>query len=681
MEFEALDCERGALPAPLRARVYGGPLHLGRGDRLKVIAQLAPVRLFRNQGLPDPLPRASRAEVVLSGSLLAATFVSRGRGWKALVDEARFYARGRLEHAFSPLVAPMARALVLGENDLEEADDEAFRNSGLAHLLAVSGTHLVFAVVSVLGMLRGALVRVEVLAARFDVSRLVAMLGVPMALLYADYAGGSGSAWRAAWMLAFLFAVRLVGRRPDGVLALGASLAIGAIADPLALFDLSFLLSAAATAGLLWMGRPWLGRLVPVRSSMLRYLLGSVLATTSAMLPCAPLLALMCPTITLAGLLANVIAAPLGEIVALPLCLSHAWLGPFPALDQGVALVASGALGAVREIALASASIEWLAMSVPDPSAWQLALLGVALALIPSMERLKLRAAVAALSLLGLVALEVSLRTNDVPAGLLRVSVLDVGQGDCLLVDFPDGRLMLVDGGGFVGSPVDTGKSVVLPMLRARRRNRIDVAVLTHPHPDHYGGLLSALPELEVGELWAVSGLSHGPLGKVAAELAARGTLLRTAKQLCQRATAFGTAYVSVLAPCSDSVGSRHANDHSLVLRLELGDYAALLVGDAEQAEEQELLRSHAGRLGADFLKAGHHGSRTSSSRSFVLAVAPRFAAISSGVRNRFGHPHAVTLATFRATGTRSLRTDRQGSVTWSTDGLRSRISYFSEPR
>jgi competence protein ComEC len=244
-----------------------------------------------------------------------------------------------------------------------------------------------------------------------------------------------------------------------------------------------------------------------------------------------------------------------------------------------------------------------------------------------------------------------------------------------LLVDFPDGQAMLVDGGGFVGSPVDPGKSVILPTLRARRRRELAVAALSHPHPDHFLGLASALPALKVKEFWD-SGQGEaegaGPVfGAMMEGLRGRGVAVRNPSDLCGRPRLFGEARVELLAPCPAITPFINANDNSLVLKISLGQRAALLVGDAEEQEEHDLLARYGGALRADLLKVGHHGSRTSTRPEFLAAVAPSLAVLSCGVRNRFGHPHPTTLATLAAAGVPAARTDRGGALLWSTDGRR----------
>jgi competence protein ComEC len=519
-------------------------------------------------------------------------------------------------------------------------------------------------------------------------------------------------------------------------------------------FDPSFSLSIAATTGLLAFGqglhraqlaqpsqwaeprRPELGRTLTAVSS-------AALTTLAATLPCLPILLSISPGLSLASIAANLLAAPVGEAVALPLCLAHALCAPFPALERGLALVASGALALIRSVALAAASVEWLYFEVPPPTPWQLAALVAGSAAFaaaggrrwldaglsvprpapPSTAARTARAAVA--TLLSLLALEAVVRWQHSGAGIrlrhrLRVTALDVGQGDATLVDLPDGRLMLIDGGGFVGIPIDPGERVILPTLRARRRDRIDILVLTHPHPDHYGGLASVVRQVSVGEFWyggadaapsspatshadaasepsspatshadaADAAAADAPLASGAASsqrellelLRQRHVPTRSAAELCAAEGRIDDA-IRLLHPCPTASVAPSANDASLVLRVSHGRHAALFVGDAERWAEQRLLATRAEALDADFLKVGHHGSRSSSSPEFLARVSPSVATISSGVRNRFGHPHPEALAHLGAAGASVFRLDQTGAVSWQSDGQVSSIDTFAGAR
>lgn len=680
-----LDCDRQRILGPLRIRVTAERADLLRGQQVRVTADLGPIAATRNFELPDPVFSLARRGVVASGKALVLEVLPQRAGWSGLIDRARNHARRRIEATYSPAAAPLGRALVLGENDLDPEDQEAFRRSGLAHLLAVSGTHLVFAVVSVMHGLRAVLVRIPYLSASRNVARGIAPVGLVLALLYADFAGGSGSALRAAWMLAATYLASACGRRISGVRALAISLGIGAATDSLVAFDISFLLSAAASAGLILIGprlRPLYDR---ISFRPLSLLIAALCTTVSAMLPCTPLLLVLSPELTVAGMVANVVAGPIGEVAALPLCLVHAIASPLPWLEQGLALSGSGALVLLGQLAHMSAACRSLSFPLPPPTSVHVLVLIVGTVgwmvlsgspVVAAHGRSKSLGLWLAVCGTSLIIAEVGAVQAARPKGILRITVVDVGQGDALLVDLPDGRLMLIDGGGALGAGPDPGRTILLPILRARRRNRIDVLVLTHPHPDHYGGLLALLPTIEVGEFWDGGGEPQSPGAVPSGPVAALRQTLREQqvprvepRDLCGKTRWFGTARVDVLSPCPPFPPMDSANDASIVLRIGFGGRVALLPGDAEQGTEGLLVNRYGLLLRADLLKAGHHGSRTSTSTPFLEAVRPTSVAVSVGFRNRFGHPHPSLLARLSEASIIPTRTDEVGAIEWSTDG------------
>ncbi|HEX3770997.1 MAG TPA: DNA internalization-related competence protein ComEC/Rec2 [Polyangiaceae bacterium] len=668
-DLEGLVCDGEPVTWSGRATLYGGPPELARGDAIEVVATLAPPQRMWNPSTGDPRASEALRGALRTGGALDVRIERRAWGIVASIDRLRARVRRRIEATFDPDLAPMARALVLGESDLAPADDQAFRASGLSHLLAVSGMHLVLVLALALRSLEGVFCRVEALAARFDGGRFAAALGIPIAWLYAEFAGAGGSTLRAAWMASVALAARALGRRSDATRAFGLSLGAMAAAQPLVAFDLSFALSAGATAGLLVFGRPLgdaLASRVPARLASPARAVGTTLA---ASVPCAPILARFAPTVPLGGVVANLVAVPLGESAALPICLVHACVAAWPAAEAGCAAVASGALALVRMIARASA-LPALTAQVPPPTPWQMAVLAAllaALALRPPRRAAWIAAGVAALT-----ALEIQARRAGTPHGVLRVTFLDVGQGDAALVDLPDGQAVVVDGGGLVGSPIDVGQSVLAPELRARRRGAIAFAVLTHPHPDHFGGLLTGLETTSVGALWDTGqGEAEQTGGGYAALLTAmraRGVPVLRPDVLCGTRSV-GGATLEVLAPCPGPTSDRNPNDNSFVIRVTFQQRSILLVGDAEREEEGDLLARHGESLRADVLKVGHHGSATSSTPAFLAAVQASNAVVSAGRRNRFGHPHPRTLEDLAAAGATTWRTDVEGAIVATTDG------------
>lgn len=674
----------------LYAEAEGDVPALGRGDRVSFVASLGPPQRFVVPELGDEEPGSARGLVVLSGGAADVVRVSRGRGLGARIDAARAHVRARIDATFPEGANGLARALVLGESDLDGDDARDFRESGLSHLLAVSGMHLVVAVNGLVGVLKALLARVRWLALRTPPVRVASLVGVVFCWIYCDFSGSSGSAVRAACMLSVALGAVALGRRVRPLRALGVSIGLVSLADPLAAYDVSFVLSAGATLGLVALGRP-LGEALGQRGpKVVRAALASLATTVAASVPCAPVLLRMGPAISLGGLVANLVAVPVGEVAALPLCLGHTLLAPLPAAERGAALAGGGALVVVRALAHATASSRLGRVVLPRPTDVELGAVAAVWLLFGLWPRAsganvvvvapRLRAAaLVGVALVGLSS-ELVTRREGAPAKVLRVTFLDVGQGDAALVDLPNGEAILLDAGGLVGSPTNPGERVIAPLLRARRRDRLAAVVISHPHPDHFLGLAAATEGVRVAEAWDTGEVeaaepSASPFGPhvyaaTLSALRARGTLVRRPPTLCGEHR-MGGATLEVLAPCPGPSSARGTNDNSFVVRITYGARSVLFVGDAEHTTEDELVRRAPSHLRADVLKVGHHGSRSSSTPPFVDAVAPSHVVVSCGVRNRYGHPHVQTLRTFATRPIAVHRTDLEGTVVFETDGTR----------
>ncbi|MFO0665205.1 MAG: DNA internalization-related competence protein ComEC/Rec2 [Polyangiaceae bacterium] len=637
-----------------------------RGDGVAFISLLAVPEVYANDAVEHPRLSLAAREIVLTGGAPYVHRTRRGTGIRAWVDRARNHVRRRIRATFSRDTEALARALMLGETDLDPAESERFRSSGLAHLLAVSGVHLAIAVGASVRLLRRGLSCVTWLSERVDVARLASALGVPLAWLYADFAGGSGSATRAAIMLSVSYAAIAWGRRTSAARALSWSAAFAALFDPFVMLDASFSLSLVATAGLATLAAP----ITNAIERILRWKAAatSLGATLAATVSCVPVLSALGSSVPLAGVPLNIVAVPVGEVAALPLCLLHGVLSPFPAFEGWAAQAAGGALRLVDALAAIGSRVRGFELPPPTPIE-TCALLGAFAAFVVLGEEPKRRAAVVLLTALLLVLAEVHACK---PPGALRVTFLDVGQGDSAVIETPNGAAIVVDGGGLVGSPTDIGRRVLRPYLRARRIREVTLVVLSHPHPDHFGGLASGTKSAHVRAVWdSALGRKDGVQGAYAAwrrQMEDDHAAMPPEQRFCGEHRVDGVV-LHVLAPCPSFSEGRGTNDNSIVFRVTYGSRRILFVGDAEHEEEEDLLRTHAYDLPADVLKVGHHGSRTSSSEAFLAAVTPRVAVISCGVRNRFGHPHETTLDKLARSAASIYRTDRGGAVTVETDG------------
>ncbi len=262
--------------------------------------------------------------------------------------------------------------------------------------------------------------------------------------------------------------------------------------------------------------------------------------------------------------------------------------------------------------------------------------------------------------------------------GRLSMTAIDVGQGDSIFLAFPDGKTLLVDGGGFPtfgshdrpdAAPVrlDIGEDVVAPYLWSRRVKRLDAIAISHLHDDHAGGIPALLNDFAVRELWVGVTPDCELWRRIQETARRRGTRIRRLWR--GDAFAWGGTQLQVLEPDRAYTPGKHpGNNDSSVMRVAFGARSFLLTGDMEKPIEYEVAAG-AHWPHADVLKAGHHGSKSSSTPEFLDQVHPALALISDGWGNLYGHPHAITLENLRERHIAAYRTDLDGAVTIVSDG------------
>ncbi len=702
-----LNLREGERPPPLRY-----------GQRVEVEARIRRLHNFGNPGAFDYVNFLNRQQVFWTASARQGATVSIlpgtcGSRFFAAIFALRVAALDRLEslYAGKPYTIAMLEGILIGETtNLEKAWTEHFRRTGTFHALVISGQH-----VSVLAMFLLFLLRL------CFIPELPALaIAASGAWVYAMVSGWSAPVVRAAGG----FTVYLIARyffRQRKLLNLLAVVALGYILyDPNQMFDASFQLSflsvavigvlcvplIEATSGpfarglrnladlsidphmepkaaqfrvelrllaetvALYIRLPvnWILRIIafPIRVAFYVYELVAISAVIQIGL--ALPMAIYFHRISISGLSANVFIVPIMSLVV-PI----GFVAIFTGWSIPAAITESLLMWAAR---IAAWHAQWEPQwRIPDPPWWvSIALVGaLVLVAFASRKRCWWRWPSLALAAVFLVLLLWSPFPPLSERGKLELTAIDVGQGDSLLVAFPDGKLMLVDGGGipvFGNRPkprLDIGEDVVSPYLWGRGIRHIDIIVATHAHADHIGGIPALIDNFQPRELWV--GANSESKDWMALRQKAEASGVKVVALDATRAFDFGNTKIEVLSPPADyEPGPAPKNNDSLAFRLSYGAHSFLLTGDMERQMEARLVADDRVRQ-VDVLKVAHHGSKTSSIDSLLDAAHPKFAIISDGFENSFHHPHPDVIRRLDERHAEILRTDQLGLVRVVSDG------------
>jgi competence protein ComEC len=673
------------------------------GDRLRVWCRLYPPRGFHNPGgfsYERHLAFERIHTVAFPLQEFACVKIGEGFGNPLLlhVEGWRDKIRGFLERRTSYPSSSILKALVLGEQgDIPEEVRQHFVVTGVAHLLAISGDHLGIVAFLSFSLLLWVLKRSEWLLLTVSVRKWAAALTIPCILLYTFIAGGGISVVRATLMVIIFFLSILFDRERNllHTLALAAFLIL--VVSPPSLFDVSFQLSFLAVLSILYLVPRVLALFrrkeiippsrTPWGQTAWKYLKLSLLVTAVATLGTAPFVVYHFNRVSPIGLISNLFIVPTVGFLIVPTALLASLLSFF--VDPVASVLIGGAgwlTGVLLQVVNLFASVPLASLFMSTPTTFEIVLFYLLLFLVVHLPgRKKLQALFLALSVVFILDLAYW-NLRDRFREDLVLTFIDVGHGDSILVEFPRGKRMLVDGGGLRDERFDIGKNVIAPFLWGRKIRKIDYLVLTHPDPDHVQGLNFIASNFPIGQFWT-NGSETGP----ESFLRLKETLRKKkVEALPLNETSppqmIGGVQISVLNPPVGKWTSERAsegtfhNNQSLVLNVQFKNIRLLLTGDVEEEAEHRILRAgHS--VKADLIKVPHHGSASSSTAVFLNRVRPAYAIVSASERNAGMLPHPEVLARYRVLGSRIFRTDRHGAITVVTDGDRIEVRPFLEGR
>lgn len=682
-----------------RVRLRGSGPFLGQyqyGDILQVQVALRAPRGFLNPGL------FNYGEYLRHQGIVAEATVSRSldatkigeRQSILLRDVYAWREKIRLAALHSLRDEPLAifLAMIVGETGhLTNTLRDHFMASGTTHILSISGSHLGLVAIVVFPLTRlailslppGWLVRMGLYCTASQGAALVTVLPV---VFYALLAGGQVATIRSLIMiLVYLLAVLI--RREDNLLhALALAVILILLWDPRALGEISFQLSYGSVLmmalAIEWFRSPTVPQ--GFRQRLLEKGKLYLMITLAATLGTAPLVAYYFNQVSWAGIFSNLLVVPIAGLVIVPLGLFCAMASLF--FEQPILPLAGllqGLYGLFYGAARLFSELPWAELRVASPSLIQMVTFYLSLAILASLwvgrpfnfaqmgPRFgKLRWIIPGFIILLLPIVGTAYPSMPGFSKPIRITFLDVGQGDSAVIQFPDNQVMVVDGGRAFGE-FDLGRLVVAPYLWDQGIHHIHYLVASHPQLDHIGGLVFLMERFSIGEVWTNGIEREGEFyWQFRTTLDQKGLLERKISR--EEAPQFiGPCLVHFLNPpvsfsAKDSIqlsrSSPAENNRSLVFKLSCHSYSFILTGDIEKGAEREL-SDWGESLEATVMKVPHHGSRGAMESAFLEAVSPKVAVISAGVHNPYGHPAPVVVSAYQKLGSRVFRTDEQGAI------------------
>jgi competence protein ComEC len=695
----------------IRLTVLGNGPELSTGDRIVFRSKIRSIRNFNNPGGFD-YKRYMAFKDVWGSAYISADKLIRiekktEKGISAFISDARGRISNLIDQTGDNAQKNVLKALIVGDRNAISVElRNAFNRVGAGHLLAISGLHIGIIAAASFFIFRWILSYIGFFLSRAWTKKGAVLLSAIPVIIYGLLSGMSPSTQRAVIMVMVFLTAFLFEREHDLINTLAIAAMLILIVHPPSIFSISFQLSFAAVFSIIYglskipkpstssqnRTRKYTGTKIVIK--LYYFFMTSFFAVAGTL----PLVMVYFNQISLVGLPANIIFIPLIGFVVVPLGMLAVFIFPFTHAGVLVLLkAASAVLAPVINIITVMSGWSFAAVKTVTPNTleivcfyvlfWSLLNLKYArpettsdLNRAPNPHNRKQIHKPAVIVAL----LTVLIFSIDVGCGIyrrywrddLRVTMIDVGHGNAALLEFPYGRTMLVDGGGFSDNRVfDVGASIVAPLLWRKKIRTVDTLVLSHANSDHLNGLIYIAANFHVKRVWSNHESADTFGYRLFMETIKKNSIQVPAYDNIIGAHDINGVKIDILYPPANFMEKhrtetwRNLDNDSLVLKVSFGTVSFLFPGDIKAPAEYHMVSTIGDELKSTVILAPHHGSKTSSTETFLEKVKPKVVVISSRYKSRFGFPHPSVIKRYKDMGCRILETARDGAISMWTDG------------
>lgn len=567
--------------------------------------------------------------------------------FETLINKIQKNIKNNITNILGEEEAALCIGILIGEREaISEEVENDFKRSNLTHMLAVSGSHITYIITALANLLSK------------TGKKFTKIFTIVFLLFFMALTGFTASVMRASIMGILVLMASLLNRKPDTINNLGISAFIILLINPFTLIDVGFLLSYGGTIGIVILNDKINKNKNSKNNRLLNYLVSSFSITLSANIIIIPIMAYFFSTISFTFWISNILAAPIMELTTILGFLVYFVSVIFIPFAKFLGLILNIFLNILLKIAEFSSIIPGSSIYIKTPTIFGCIFFYIIIYMILNYRKIKIirslknisnkkigksRNNVFIIAIIFVIVLLISCNLISINSlQELKIYFVDVGQGDCTLIETPTKKHILIDGGGSEVGSFDVGESTLLPYLLDRRITTIDYMLISHFDSDHIGGLFYVMENIKVKNvIISKQGENSENLTKfinivkekkIKVMIVEKGDIVQIDKY----------SYFEILFPEEDLIKENILNNNSIVAKFNCLNLRMLFTGDIEEIAEERLeeLYNDTNKLNADILKVAHHGSKTSSTSKFLELVNPQIALIGVGENNNFGHPN-----------------------------------------